>query len=438
MVSPKRAWPPREKDAESAESAAFEATVAVVKETVVRSGEVLVSAKEDLSDHKRWLEIQRAAGQADRLRHERWLERQREKQEALERREEAKRRRKLMRQRAARGVENAIFTAVDIVLSAFWLAVAKVVAFFTFIGSSIAGGFFWVIGRLNALDAYVARLIRSGASFLAAKARAAVGSTGTALSAAGSSLAAKSGALARSTTSAVSSAGSSLAAKSGELARSAGGAVSAAGLSLRPSASEPVATVDDVIPAEVAPELAMAASFSAEVAADEPVVVEQNDRVVAEALGAPSLRAVFGLEPPPQVKPAENVEALVEGAAEFASVQVTETIAPAETAPAETVRAELVQLEAGPVETMEATAVSEQETAADRARATAAAFSARFASASAGIARIARSGVEAIAAAFAALATKAGPLARGLGEKMSAGGLDRLGQGRTARQERRR
>ena len=66
----------------------------------VRSGEVLVSAKEDLSDHKRWLEIQRAAGQADRLRHERWLERQREKQEALERREEAKRRRKLMRQRA--------------------------------------------------------------------------------------------------------------------------------------------------------------------------------------------------------------------------------------------------------------------------------------------------------------------------------------------------
>ena len=73
MVSPKRAWPPREKDAESAESAAFEATVAVVKETVVRSGEVLVSAKEDLSDHKRWLEIQRAAGQADRLRHERWL-----------------------------------------------------------------------------------------------------------------------------------------------------------------------------------------------------------------------------------------------------------------------------------------------------------------------------------------------------------------------------
>jgi len=63
MVSPmreKRAWPPREKDADAEAVAAFEQTVAVVKETVVRSGEVLVSAKEDLSDHKRWLEAQRA------------------------------------------------------------------------------------------------------------------------------------------------------------------------------------------------------------------------------------------------------------------------------------------------------------------------------------------------------------------------------------------
>jgi hypothetical protein len=92
MASPlreKRTWPPREKDADSAESAAFEATVAVVKETVVRSGEVLTSAKEDLSDHKRWLEAQRAAVQADRARHERWLQKQQEKQEALERRERA-------------------------------------------------------------------------------------------------------------------------------------------------------------------------------------------------------------------------------------------------------------------------------------------------------------------------------------------------------------
>lgn len=422
MVSPKRAWPPREKDAESAESAAFEATVAVVKETVVRSGEVLVSAKEDLSDHKRWLEIQRAAGQADRLRHERWLERQREEQEALARREEAKRRRKLMRQRAARAVENAIFTAVDIVLSAFWLAVAKVAAFFSFIGSSIAGGFFWVIGRLNALDAYVARLIRSGNSFLAAKARALLGSTGAALSAAGSSVAAKSGALARSATSTVTAAGSSLAAKSGELVRTAGSTVSAAsaslvakssvlarsGASVTSGASGSVATVEE--------------GFPAELAAEEERVVAEPARVVTEALGAPNLRAVFGLEAPLEAKPTQSAESLVKISAEFAAARATETIAPAETAPAETVRTALVQLEAGPVETTAAAAaVSEQETPADRARSTAAGFTARFALASAGIARLARPGVEAIVAGFAALSTKAGPLATGLGEKMTAG-----------------
>ena len=116
MASPlreKRTWPPREKDADSAESAAFEATVAVVKETVVRSGEVLVSAKEDLSDHKRWLEAQRAAVQADRARHERWLQKQQEKQEALDRRERTKRRRQLMRQNAMRAVENAAFAVLD-------------------------------------------------------------------------------------------------------------------------------------------------------------------------------------------------------------------------------------------------------------------------------------------------------------------------------------
>ena len=63
MVSPmreKRAWPPREKDADAEAVAAFEQTVAVVKETVVRSGEVLVSAKEDLNDHQRWLKVQTA------------------------------------------------------------------------------------------------------------------------------------------------------------------------------------------------------------------------------------------------------------------------------------------------------------------------------------------------------------------------------------------
>src|SRR5262245_55955454 len=90
MVSPmseKRAWRARDQGADAEAKAAFEATVAVVKETVVRSGEVLVSAKEDLSDHQRWLKAQSAQVQADRQRHDRWLQRQREQQEAHERRE---------------------------------------------------------------------------------------------------------------------------------------------------------------------------------------------------------------------------------------------------------------------------------------------------------------------------------------------------------------
>ncbi|HEU4476146.1 MAG TPA: hypothetical protein VFR71_05565, partial [Methyloceanibacter sp.] len=82
----KRVWPPQ-RDADGESVAAFEAAVAVVKETVVRSGEVLVSAKEDLSDHQRWLKAQTEAVQADRERHDRGLQRQRERQEALERRE---------------------------------------------------------------------------------------------------------------------------------------------------------------------------------------------------------------------------------------------------------------------------------------------------------------------------------------------------------------
>ena len=231
MASPlreKRTWPPREKDAELAESAAFEATVAVVKETVVRSGEVLVSAKEDLSDHRRWLEAQRAAVQADRARHERWLQRQQEKQEALAKRERARRRRQLAREHAMRAVENAAFAVLDFVLSLFWLCVGKVAAFFAYLRSVILMSVTWVGVRLRDLAAYVTRLAKAAASAIAAKTRGLASSSGRALSAASSSLATKSGTLARSTGSAFAAASSSLATKSGALARSTGNALSAA------------------------------------------------------------------------------------------------------------------------------------------------------------------------------------------------------------------
>src|SRR3990170_8578464 len=115
MVSPmreKRVWPPQDKDSDGETVAAFEAAVAVVKETVVRSGEVLVSAKEDLSDHQRWLKIQTAAVEAGRERHDRWLHRQQERQESLARREQKRARRRLMRQAALRSVRDAVWAAI--------------------------------------------------------------------------------------------------------------------------------------------------------------------------------------------------------------------------------------------------------------------------------------------------------------------------------------
>ena len=76
----KRTWPP-DRDSDGETAAAFEAAVAVVKESVVRSGEVLSSAREDLSDHQRWLKAQAAAVESDRERLARWLQRQRERQD---------------------------------------------------------------------------------------------------------------------------------------------------------------------------------------------------------------------------------------------------------------------------------------------------------------------------------------------------------------------
>ncbi|HXG78673.1 MAG TPA: hypothetical protein VNJ31_04965 [Methyloceanibacter sp.] len=142
MVRPvreKRAWPPRDKDADGESIAAFEATVAVVKETVVRSGEVLVSAREDLSDHQRWLKAQAEAVEADRERHARWLERQRERQEALARRAAKRAARRAKRQAALQSAKSTLSAAARAMRAA------------------IASAFGWVFGGLNALDAWVWR-----------------------------------------------------------------------------------------------------------------------------------------------------------------------------------------------------------------------------------------------------------------------------------------
>src|SRR6266508_865273 len=185
MVSPmreKRAWPPQDKE-DRAESIAFEETVAVVKETVARSGRVLSSAKEDLSDHQRWLEDQAAAVKADRARHDRWLQRQRERQEALERRDQARLRRRQMRQRVAQTVKGAVLAVALSVSSAFWLLVGKTIAGLNYIDALAASGVKWVGRQLRDGALYVARLLWRGGSWAGKKVGEIGRASGRALSA---------------------------------------------------------------------------------------------------------------------------------------------------------------------------------------------------------------------------------------------------------------
>ena len=231
MVSPmreKRAWPPRDKDADGGESvAAFEATVAEVKQTVVRSGEVLSSAKEDLNDHQRWLEVQSAAVEADRARHDRWLQRQRERQEAIERREQAKRRRQAMRQRAVQSVKDAVSAVAAFVASLFWLVVGRIVAAFSYVGGLIASGAAWVGAQLRYGALLVAVAVQRALLWTGQKARTAALAIGALLSAGFFVVGAKTSELAGAAGRLLSAASSSLGAKTTALEGASGRALSA-------------------------------------------------------------------------------------------------------------------------------------------------------------------------------------------------------------------
>jgi hypothetical protein len=175
MVSPmreKRAWPPRDRDSDGETVAAFEAAVAVVKETVVRSGEVLVSAKEDLSDHHRWLKAQTEAVQADRERHERWLQRQREREEALERREQKRAKRRAARQAAMRSIKDAVSATVLSVRSAIEFLIAKLLGALKYTLGAVAGGVAWLWGKLRDGVLYLARAMWGGLLFAGRTAQA--------------------------------------------------------------------------------------------------------------------------------------------------------------------------------------------------------------------------------------------------------------------------
>jgi len=236
MASPmrkKRAWSTREDDAESRETAALEASVAAAKDTAAKSGAFLSNAKEDLTDHQRWLKAQSAAVDRDRARHERWLQRQRDHRLAAGRRERTKRRRQLMRQRAVRAVQQAAWASLLFVRSAVLLAVAKTAAGIKFISAAMARAAFWIAAQISAAASYVAgliaaaarwfgRMLSMGAAWTGTKARSAARAGGQTLAAGSQFAAAKAQASARVGGSTLAAGSSLVASKAGVAGRSLG------------------------------------------------------------------------------------------------------------------------------------------------------------------------------------------------------------------------
>lgn len=240
MASPmrkKRAWSTREDDAESKETAAFEATVAAAKDTAAKSGAFLSSAKSDLTDHQRWLRAQSAAVERDRQRHERWLQRQQEQRDALAKKERTRRRRQLMWQRAMTALREAIASAVLFVRSLVALAFGTIGAGFKYLGASIALGFAylgqqlafaarWIGAKLGMAASQAGKGLSAGSSILASKAGQLSNAAGRSLGAGLSAAGARGSALAGVTGRSASSGASHFAAKASAL-----GAAGARGVS---------------------------------------------------------------------------------------------------------------------------------------------------------------------------------------------------------------
>ncbi len=145
----KRAWPPPDRDSDGETAAAFEAAVAGIKQTVARSGEVLSSAKEDLSDHQRWLTAQAAAVESDRERLARWLQRAREREEAVARREQKRAHRRARLQAAVRSVKDRVAAVVFAVRMGIRRSIAVIVGGLNSIDAAAASGLRWVGAKLR-------------------------------------------------------------------------------------------------------------------------------------------------------------------------------------------------------------------------------------------------------------------------------------------------
>ena|SRR5680860_915442 len=247
----KRAWSTREDDAESQETAAFEASVAAAKDTAAKSDAFLSTANSDLTDHRRWLKAQSVAVERDRRRHERWLQRQRDHRLASARKERQGRRRQLMRQRAFRAIQQAGWAGMLFIRSWVLFVIGKIGAGFAYVGfliargatstaQQIAAGVRWTLSNLGLLARRSGQGLAAGAAWSGATLGLAARQTGKGLSAGTAWSGAKMRASARVGGGALASSSSLVASKTGRLSRSAGRSLGS-GLSAAASGSSALA-----------------------------------------------------------------------------------------------------------------------------------------------------------------------------------------------------
>lgn len=133
----RRAWSTLDDEADAQESAALAASLAAAKDTAARSGALLSSAKEDLTDHQRWLQAQSAAVERDRDRHERWLQRQKDLRLANTKKDRIRRHRRLVRLRALQAIRQAFVDLFVFVRSWIAFGAGKVTSAVRFVGRII-------------------------------------------------------------------------------------------------------------------------------------------------------------------------------------------------------------------------------------------------------------------------------------------------------------
>lgn len=188
----RRAWSTFDDDVEARETAALAATVAAAKDRAAESGALLSSAKEDLTDHQRWLRAQSAAVEKDRERHERWLRRQRDQQLATAKKERVSRHRQVMRRRAVQAVRQAFADLFGFFTSWIAFAFGKVAGGLRFLGRAVSDGVSALWRRTARAGASLARVAGRGAASIGLKTRQTAAAAGLRLSqganAAGASL----------------------------------------------------------------------------------------------------------------------------------------------------------------------------------------------------------------------------------------------------------